>query len=340
MVRSLRPALVALSLTLWRLGSLAQAPATVPLAGSVRDIYTRGSYLPDATITVISHRSGQTITVVTGADGRFLVPDLEPGSYLIAIARPGYGALVASSFCVERGVQRPRFDVALGPDRGGQAVPVIPPRERWGAAGPPLAPSVDVMSAPEISEAIAFGRQQGDPLKPYGLVEARGLMRRSAGGLFTPFRRVASMAQVAAETQQTVSEGKIPAPLIQRLAWIVGGPAEHYRNDGGEGSQYLAHVATIEIHLKPAAGGRTAIAPVWSMPLWTDCDVRPFESVFGRQFTPLSTVAAFPVETLRAGNTIVFTYSSTASSREHRTMTVKADVRRVVIDEADVQKWR
>lgn len=339
MVRSLRPALVSLSITLWGLPSLAQAPPKVPLEGSVRDIYTRDGYLSDATVTVTSQRSGQTITVVTGANGRFVVPDLEPGSYLIAVSRPGYGALVDSTFCVERGVRRPRFDALLGPDRGGQAVPVIPPKDRSVAAGPPVAPSVDVMTASEISEAIAFGRQS-ERLKPYALVEARGLMRRNTGGLFTPFRRVASMAQVAAETKQTFSEDRIPVPLIQRLAWIVGGPVEHYRNDGGESSPYLAHVTAVEIQPKGAAGVPAAIAPVWSMMLRTDCDIRPFESVFGREFTPLSTLAAFPVDTIRAGHTIVFTYSTSAASREHRIMTVKPDVRRVLVDDADVQKWK
>jgi hypothetical protein len=336
MAHALRPALVALSLALCGWPVLAQAPAMVPLAGSVRDVYTRDYYLSGATVTVISHRTGQTITLVTAADGSFLVPALEPGRYTIAIFKQGYGALVARSFCVAR-EGRARFDVALGADHLGRGAPVIPPPDR-SAAGPPLASSVDVMTASEISEAIAFGRQS-DQLKPYGLVEARGLIRRSAGGLFTPFRRVASMAQVAAESKQTFAEDTIPLPLLQRLAWIVGGPVEHYRNDGGERSRYLAHVTTIVIRPKSAAAS-TAIAPIWSMMLETDCDARSFESVFGRQFTLPTVIAAFPVDTIRAGNTIVFTYSSRAVSREHGAMTVKPDVRRVVIDDADVEKWK
>jgi Carboxypeptidase regulatory-like domain len=334
MVRSLP---VAFSIALSGLSVLAQAPATVPLVGSVRDVYTRDYYLSGATVTVVSHRTGQTLTVVTAADGSFLVPALEPGRYTIAIFKQGYGALVATSFCLAR-EGRARFDVALGADHLGRGAPVIPPPDRSAAPGPPLASSVDVMTASEISEAIAFGRQSGQ-LKPYGLVEVRGLVRRSAGGLFTPFRRVASMAQVAAEAKQTFAEEKIPVPLIQRLAWIVGGPVEHYRNDGGEGSRYLAHVTTIVIRPKSTAAS-TVIAPIWSMMLETDCDLRPFESVFGRQFTFPTMLAAFPVDAIRAGNTILFTYSSTASSREHRTMAVKPDVRRVVIDEAGVQGWR
>jgi len=65
------------------------------------------------------------------------------------------------------------------------------------------------------------------------------------------------------------------------------------------------------------------------------------ETLMGRQFTRPSLIAAFPIDAISPGNIIVFRYSSFAGLREgHSGITIKEEVRRVVITKGDLRKWK
>jgi hypothetical protein len=44
----------------------------------------------EAKITVIDERTKQTQTTTTSAEGKFRLPSLEPGSYMLTILSPGF----------------------------------------------------------------------------------------------------------------------------------------------------------------------------------------------------------------------------------------------------------
>lgn len=321
-------------------GILAQPLPKVTLSGSVRDIYTREGYLQDATVKITSHRTRVTITLVTGPKGTFWVPALDPGTYTISVEKPGYGPLVDSKFCIVEG-KPARFDAALGPDRGEPRVAAVPSPDRSIVHAPVATPSSEPMTSSEIQEAIEFGRKS-TRLKAHQLTDSGGLIRRRRAVVFTPFLRVATMAQVAAVSNQQFREQEIPKAFLEKLVWIVADPAEHYLNDDTEivTPQYLALVNDIVIRPqgKKASGD---ISPAWKMYLTTICDVDMLESVLGRQFSRPATVAAFPLDSIQAGSTIVFTYSTLALPLDSfGGIKVKQQVRRVVISEDDVRRWK
>lgn len=330
--------LVVLTVAVAGASALAQTTG-VPLSGSVRDIYTRDGYLPDATVTVTSNRSGYTVTILTSPEGMFFVPGLEPGVYTIAISKPGYESLVSSRFCIVPG-KPARFDAALGPSRGGTRTAGVPPSGGSIVVALPVAPFVDAMTPSEIEEAMAFGRRSRK-LTAHQLTETGWLIRRRLGVLFTPFWRLATMAQIAAASKEPFSEQEIPTPFIQKLAWVVAPPVSFYLDDGGEGPEHLIAVAGIVIRPKRTKPPASDIAPIWTMHLATECDLDMLQSVLGRQFPREAMLAAFPMDAIAAGNTIVFTYSPYGvPGRNLPDIKVESQVRRVVIRESDLRQWR
>ena len=138
-------------------GAFAQERPTVTLTGSVRDVHTGDSYIPGATVTVTSNRTGQTFTLLTTGDGTFTV-DLDPGTYTIAVSSPGYRMLVARNFCAAAG-KPARFDAAVGRLQPGAPRTALRTFEVLPSVNVPQAvASVASLSADEIEQAMAFGR--------------------------------------------------------------------------------------------------------------------------------------------------------------------------------------
>jgi hypothetical protein len=75
-------------LTLGVFPSLSQSASTAGLTGTVTD--PSGAVLPNVTVTLTSLATNQVRTVNTGPDGSYRVPLLEPGSYRIRFAAPGF----------------------------------------------------------------------------------------------------------------------------------------------------------------------------------------------------------------------------------------------------------
>jgi outer membrane receptor protein involved in Fe transport len=79
-------ALLALSLAVVPLPALAQATGTI--SGVVGD--ASGAALPGVTVTVVSAGTALTRTAITGPDGFYSVPLLQPGSYKVTAALQGF----------------------------------------------------------------------------------------------------------------------------------------------------------------------------------------------------------------------------------------------------------
>ena len=68
------------------------------LAGVVSD--TSKAPVPGATVTVTNKTSGAPRTVVTGADGKYLIPDLTPGRYSVTVEQQGFQKQTADDVLV------------------------------------------------------------------------------------------------------------------------------------------------------------------------------------------------------------------------------------------------
>ena len=93
-----------------------QSDAPMPLTGIVRNIRGGGAPIPAATVIVTNNRTGVRTEVKTAADGTFVVPGAQPGTYRIVIGAAGFQPLVTYDFCVVPG-KPPVFSAGLGPDR-------------------------------------------------------------------------------------------------------------------------------------------------------------------------------------------------------------------------------
>lgn len=68
------------------------------IAGTVVD--AQQGAVPGATVTIVNKSTGSTRTVVTGADGTFRIPDLEPGRYSVAVELQGFQKVQADDIIV------------------------------------------------------------------------------------------------------------------------------------------------------------------------------------------------------------------------------------------------
>ena len=68
------------------------------LAGVVTD--TSQAPVPGATITATNKQTGATRTVVSGADGMYRIPDLDPGRYTVTVELPGFQKVQADDVLV------------------------------------------------------------------------------------------------------------------------------------------------------------------------------------------------------------------------------------------------
>ena len=151
------------------------------------------------------------------------------------------------------------------------------------------------------------------------------------------------MTQVAAAARQKFTAGEIPAAFVQKTAWVVARPTEHYEDSHGDmdSPQYLAPAAKIVIRPPRSDGPERDVQPLWMMHLATTCDVEALASALGQQFKRQSVLAAFPIDALQAGGTIVVTYRKSAYTVDGSgSLRIKEETRRVEISERDLRNWR
>src|SRR4051812_14759103 len=70
----------------------AQGSVTATLSGTVSD--SSGAVVPGATITAKNKGTASTTTAVSGADGLFTIPALEPGVYTVTVTLQGFATAV------------------------------------------------------------------------------------------------------------------------------------------------------------------------------------------------------------------------------------------------------
>ena len=104
-----RPRLTRLLLLMVLATIVAAAPAfaqggavTTSLSGTVTD--SSGAVIPGADITVTNNGTGATFTSVTGANGTFAVPALNPGSYSVKVALMGFKTVVLNNITLNAAV--------------------------------------------------------------------------------------------------------------------------------------------------------------------------------------------------------------------------------------------
>ncbi len=81
---------VPLALTLALATTTLAQNATTSLRGVVRD--PSGAVVPNATVELLNNASGQTLTVTSKASGEYQLQQLQPATYDITVALPGFGS--------------------------------------------------------------------------------------------------------------------------------------------------------------------------------------------------------------------------------------------------------
>jgi hypothetical protein len=90
--------LLLLALLMGSLGSAFAQERFGGLSGVVTD--PSGSPVPGATITVTNKQTGAVRTVVSGSDGSYRIPDLEPGRYTVAVELSGFQKVQADDLLI------------------------------------------------------------------------------------------------------------------------------------------------------------------------------------------------------------------------------------------------
>jgi hypothetical protein len=90
-----KPSLAVLMVSLWLPAVMAQSASTAGLTGSVTD--PTGAVLPNVTVTLTNVATNQARTVMTGADGVYRAPLLEPGAYRVRFSAAGFKTAEVSS---------------------------------------------------------------------------------------------------------------------------------------------------------------------------------------------------------------------------------------------------
>ena len=306
-----------------------QSDAAMPLTGIVRNIRGGGAPIPAATVIVTNNRTGVRTEVKTAADGTFVVPGAQPGTYRIVIGAAGFQPLVTYDFCVVPG-KPPVFSAGLGPDRGNsltiEQLEKVSPQRRSPSLGPPSAPEAGSLTSALIDDALALGARSAS-VAPYELKDGRRVVAK----IFTPTWRVTAMGRRAAAAQRPVTVVDIPKPLVQDLIWVVADPDEARR-----GFFAIAEEVLVAVDGNPA----DEVQAVWTMAIASECDLEAMEWLFDRHFVRGSTIAAFRPADLRVGNKLVIVYSPFAQPRSGRSIKVHPKELRIPLTEAVVNAWK
>src|ERR1043165_2349180 len=124
--------------------------STAQLSGKVTD--TSNAVLPGATVTVTQADTGATRSVVTDADGSYLVSNLSPGPYRLEVALQGFRTYVQTGIVLQVAAT-PTINVSLALGNVQETVTVQAE-----------APLVDVKSA-GVSEVVESERIVELPLQ-------------------------------------------------------------------------------------------------------------------------------------------------------------------------------
>jgi hypothetical protein len=108
--RTLMAATVLCAAMLVCLSPAAWAQATGAIAGVITD--DTGAVMPGVTVEVLNTLTGQTRSVVSGADGFYSVPQVQPGTYSVKATLTGFKPVVRPSIAVSVG-DTSRVDVKL-----------------------------------------------------------------------------------------------------------------------------------------------------------------------------------------------------------------------------------
>src|SRR5262245_45993398 len=99
-------------LVLWALPASGQI-STAQLSGKVTD--TSNAVLPGATVTVTQTDTGAVRSVVSDADGSYLVSNLSPGPYRLEVALQGFRTYVQTGIVLQgAATTTPNVSLALG----------------------------------------------------------------------------------------------------------------------------------------------------------------------------------------------------------------------------------
>jgi hypothetical protein len=80
---------------------LAQVRTSGQLVGTVKD--SSGAVIPKAALTLIDTTTGQTFETTSGADGGYVFPTLQPGTYVLTATAGGFKPLTLQSIVVQTG---------------------------------------------------------------------------------------------------------------------------------------------------------------------------------------------------------------------------------------------
>jgi len=301
----------------------------MPLTGIVRNIRGGGAPIPAATVVVTNNRTGVRTEVKTRADGTFVVPGAQPGTYRIVIGAAGFQPLVTYDFCVVLG-KPPVFSAGLGPDLDNsltvEQLEKVSPQRRSPSLGPPSAPDAGRLTPAQIDDGLARGARSAS-VPAYDLKEGRRVVAK----VFTPTWRVTAMGRRAASAQKPVTAVDIPTPFVEDLIWVVAVPDEARR-----GFFAIAEEVLVAVDGNPA----DEVKPVWTMAITSDCDLEAMEWLFDRHFVRGSTIAAFRPTDLRVGNKLVIVYSPFARPRSGRSIEVNPKELWIQLTEAVVNAWK
>jgi hypothetical protein len=223
-------------------GGVAQRAQGAPPLGVVDGIVTDTSLVPlgDATVTFL----GSTIKVVTGANGRFRVRDLNPGTLFLIVKRIGYmpatlsvevtaGDTVRPSFALERSATV-LDTVAVNAQRLSPAMVEFEARRKAGLGHFIIQAEIDkknVLAVGDLLATIPSVRVT---------VQGRAMNLRSSGR--------------ACAFQVFLDGVKMPAASINDLA----APADL------AGIEIYSGAATIPLQYKPPSGAACGVILLWT----------------------------------------------------------------------------